>query len=189
MTSKLRSLALAGCLVASSALAPPAAAEEEGQPSDAYRAEVAKFLDLANIAQLFDEVMLQMWATQKAAIEELVRRNAAAEGETVDEERLSQRLSRLGELFLAEFRKAELPLVDLYTALYTDHFTLEEIKYLNWVYSRPTMKKFNRLQPQIMQESGPALGAWGARVGEQAMTRALERLEAEGAAPLIEQPS
>lgn len=199
MTSKLRRLALAGCLVASFALtAPPAlgaeAAEEAAEgadgPSEAYRAEIARLLDLANVAQFLDEVMLQLWAQQKAVLAENVRRQARAEGRSIDEGRLSERLSRLGEIFLAEFKKDELPLVDLYTALYADHFTLEEIKYLNWVYSRPTMKKFSRLQPQIMQESGPALMAWGAQVGERAMTRAVEKLQAEDqAGPPLGEPS
>lgn len=195
MTSKLRRLALAGCLAAAVALtAPPAvteaAAEGMDGPSEAYRAEIARLLDLANVDQILDQVMLQMWEVQKEGILAAARQQAQAEGKRLDEAGVSQWLSRLGERFLEEFKKDELPMVDLYTALYANHFTLEEIEYLNWIYSRPTMRKFNRLQPQILQESGPALGAWGAQAAEQAMERALRALEAEDqAAPPLEQPS
>lgn len=87
-----------------------------------------------------------------------------------------EKKTRIGKVMQEEFDAAIPELLEQTAQIYASNFTEEELQDVIDFYESPTGKKFQKLTPEIMQESLKYGQTWGQAVG----TRAMERLRADG---------
>jgi len=139
-------------------------------PSAAYRDKVATLVERSGmdlmVEQLVDGMLVQLEPLLKGA----VRQDVEAAGESVTDAQLNEVM----RAFRADMNDRMSGFFALLAPVYAEHFTMEELDYLLWIYDRPTVRKSVRVQPQMAQRLGAVAEGWFSENAEQALTVAIE---------------
>jgi hypothetical protein len=86
----------------------------------------------------------------------------------------------LQEEFVATFAQHQEQFVDSLIPVYTGNLTLEELEQLRDFYASPLGRKLIEVQPAVAEQAMRMGGMWGQKLGELAVVRAIEKMQAEG---------
>lgn len=86
----------------------------------------------------------------------------------------------LEEAFVDTFARHQEQLVDSLVPVYTGNLTLEELEQLRDFYASPLGRKLIEVQPTVSEQAMRMGGRWGQKLGELAVVRAIEKMQAEG---------
>jgi hypothetical protein len=170
MSRRLPALALALSLAC---VAPfGAQAQQGGAPSPTYQAEVSKLMELAGMDAIMSQMLSQMATMMRPVMMKAMREEAQAAGETWDE----AAASRFYDRFMREFEKEMDGLDPIIAEVYAQHFSLQEIRHINRLYSDPVVQRMVDKQPQLMGQMQKRAARWGQEAAGRAFDRTAEAL-------------